>query len=210
MWSISTDRGLSWGPRRTLVTPASGLPVWAPVLHVQARLQTLFVRVHHEAAAHGPGVERLSFWRVCCVASSWLSHMLYNVWPHHVCCLGFGGGSSHLRHRRTCFDTVCCKLMCLSSGMQAMRNQWRQAPNCMACLPGQPDVPVLLSEPRGLLVVRGGRADVVAWRGHLHADVQQLGADVGQAAGALLRATRPGWCTLCACAWRVCGKASLG
>ena len=37
VWSMSTDRGLSWGPRRTLVTPASDLPVWAPVLHVQAR-----------------------------------------------------------------------------------------------------------------------------------------------------------------------------
>ena len=40
VWSVSTDRGLSWGPRRTLVTPASDLPVWAPVLHVQARACT--------------------------------------------------------------------------------------------------------------------------------------------------------------------------
>lgn len=78
----------------------------------------------------------------------------------------------------------------------AMYNEAHQALKHTACLPGQPHVPILLSEPRGVLVVWGGRADVVPRRGHLHADVQQLGADVGQAAGGLLCATCPGQCTL--------------
>jgi len=35
VWAVSEDRGLTWGPHRTLVSPAFDLPVWAPVLHVQ-------------------------------------------------------------------------------------------------------------------------------------------------------------------------------
>jgi hypothetical protein len=35
VWAVSEDRGLTWGPHRTLVAPAFDLPVWAPVLHVQ-------------------------------------------------------------------------------------------------------------------------------------------------------------------------------
>ena len=34
-WAISSDGGATWGRHVTLVPPDRGVPVWAPVLHVE-------------------------------------------------------------------------------------------------------------------------------------------------------------------------------
>ncbi len=171
VWAVSCDRGLTWGPHRTLVLPASDLPVWAPVLHVQARL--LFYQTPLSLGCHCLHSAALSTaLRQLLWAAAWMQPLSMTAALPHCSCVV----TAWLR-----------ALLSSSESSSSMIDDIAARPDMLCTMYlGKPDVPVLLCEPQGLLESWRGRAHVVSWWRHLHAGLRKLGGDLGEAAGALV------------------------